>query len=324
MINYDNQPPQNDALPNNDNKMSVYSPSTDSLGDFPVLKAFQQYINEEQAKAQKRMMMMCGVFIIILVLVVSVFTILLVNANRENAGLNGRLFEIATRPPAVDTRANGQNAESIKVLTDSLTQMQTQMTAQQAKLVKEQQELFEEKLKMLTKPVEKPDTPSPAQIATENKLKAMEERLQRMTNQIKKDKEELAQQKEGVRRLKVELERRQLYPEYYGLEDENPPSKSVRAAKKTPSKKASAAVKEPLTEEDTPTEGAEAPSKKSDLSGYINYFDQYEDDEDAPAPKKAQPKKAVKKTAEAPLPAYDNLSVGSGSSDSLDWQIPLD
>ena len=36
------------------NAVSVYG-QTDGLDDFPVLKAFQQYIDSEQAKARKRM-----------------------------------------------------------------------------------------------------------------------------------------------------------------------------------------------------------------------------------------------------------------------------
>ena len=38
--------------------VSVYD-AGNAMDDFPVLKAFQQYIDAEQAKAQKRMLFLC-------------------------------------------------------------------------------------------------------------------------------------------------------------------------------------------------------------------------------------------------------------------------
>ena len=303
MTDYSNQPPENAALTNN--KLSLYSP-TDSLSDFPVLKAFQQYINEEQAKAQKRMTLVCAVFVVILVLVVSVFTILLVNANRDNSALNGKLMELAMNPSREAAASNGQ---AMKSITDTITQLQAQMSEQQAKLAKEQQALFEEKLKLLTKPAEKaPEGPSPAQIAAEKKLKEAEEKLRIMNDRLKEEKAKLAREKEAVRKEQVELQRRKLYPEYYNSEGESvtPPSQPAPTTKKVSS----------------PSKRSVQP-KKSTQSGYIDYFGDYEDEEvvSTPAPKKVK-KTAPKKEQTAPLPAYDNLSLGS--DDTLDWQIPFD
>ena len=303
MTDFPNQPPENAAF--TEHKLSLYSP-TDSLSDFPVLKAFQQYINEEQAKAQKRMTLVCGVFVVILVVVVSVFTILLVNANRDNTELNGKIMELAMNPSKDATASNNQ---AVKSITDTITQLQAQMSEQQAKLVKEQQALFEEKLKLLTKPAEKaPQGPSPEQIAAEKKLKATEERLQAMTARLKEEKSKLEQEKETVRKEQVELQRRKLYPEYYEDEERavTPPSKPTPTAtpKVTPKAKKSVTT----------------PSKQPAQEGYIDYFSQYDEDNDAPAPKKVE--KNTKKAEETPLPAFDSLSLDS--DDSLDWQIPLD
>ena len=46
------------------NAVSVYS--QDAMDDFPVLKAFQQYIDAEQAKAQKRMTTLCIFFALLM------------------------------------------------------------------------------------------------------------------------------------------------------------------------------------------------------------------------------------------------------------------
>ena len=39
------------------NAISIYG--QEGLDDFPVLKAFQQYIDAEQSKSRKRMIMLC-------------------------------------------------------------------------------------------------------------------------------------------------------------------------------------------------------------------------------------------------------------------------
>ena len=45
--------------------------------DFPVLKAFQEYIDAEQAKARKRMLGLCVFFILLLVVIVVTFTVVI-------------------------------------------------------------------------------------------------------------------------------------------------------------------------------------------------------------------------------------------------------
>jgi hypothetical protein len=52
--------------------------------EFPVLKAFQQYIDAEQAKGRKRLMIMAIFFFVIMMVVVSIFVGLLISAFHEN------------------------------------------------------------------------------------------------------------------------------------------------------------------------------------------------------------------------------------------------
>ena len=66
---------QNSEIPEIDpeipeNAVSLYG-QTDAMDDFPVLKAFQQYIDSEQAKARKRMLMLCIFFGILMTVVIS-------------------------------------------------------------------------------------------------------------------------------------------------------------------------------------------------------------------------------------------------------------
>ena len=67
------------------------------MDDFPVLKAFQQYIDSEQAKARKRMLMLCAFFGFLMIVVIGVFVVLLVNVSARNQALNDRLIEFAMK-----------------------------------------------------------------------------------------------------------------------------------------------------------------------------------------------------------------------------------
>ena len=75
--------------------VSVYGQSDGAYEDFPVLKAFQQYIDSEQAKARKRMLLLCAFFGGLMFVVISVFVVLLISASSRNQMLNDRLVEYA-------------------------------------------------------------------------------------------------------------------------------------------------------------------------------------------------------------------------------------
>ena len=53
----------------NPNAISLFGQATNA-NDFPVLKAFQEYIDAEQAKARKRMLGLSIFFVVLLVAVV--------------------------------------------------------------------------------------------------------------------------------------------------------------------------------------------------------------------------------------------------------------
>ena len=68
------------------------------MNDFPVLKAFQEYIEAEQARARKRTLGLSIFFIVLLVVVVVTFAVIMAAViNRDQQSLQA----IATRNQAV-------------------------------------------------------------------------------------------------------------------------------------------------------------------------------------------------------------------------------
>ena len=76
---------------NQQNAVSIYG--QEGLDDFPVLKAFQQYIDAEQAKSRKRMLELSIGFACILAVVVSIFLVVLGSLSTKNQNLNDKLLE---------------------------------------------------------------------------------------------------------------------------------------------------------------------------------------------------------------------------------------
>ena len=74
-----------------ENAVRLYGES-DAMDNFPVLKAFQQYIDAEQAKARKRMLLLGVFFGALMLVVIAVFVIIILNANQRNQTLNDRLY----------------------------------------------------------------------------------------------------------------------------------------------------------------------------------------------------------------------------------------
>ena len=73
----------------NSNAISLFGQSA-NMNDFPVLKAFQEYIDAEQAKARKRMLGLSIFFIVLLVAVVITFTIIMTSIFNHNRELSDR------------------------------------------------------------------------------------------------------------------------------------------------------------------------------------------------------------------------------------------
>ena len=172
------------------NSVSLYS-QDGNLDDFPVLRAFQQYIDAEQTKARKRMLMLGIFFGVMMLVVIAIFVSLLVGVSERNQQLNDRLVEYAMRnqqavvqPTAViaQPQANAGDAAALAALTAKLNEVQAKLKAAE----------------------EAAKGPSPEEIEIK-RLKAL----------LAAEKEQAAVEKERRRQEELEAYRRKYYPELY-------------------------------------------------------------------------------------------------------------
>ena len=275
--------------PTANNAVSIYG--QEGLDDFPVLKAFQQYIDAEQSKARKRMIMLCLFFGFLMTIVIVVFMImlreadernqlLLRDATAQNQALNDKLVEFAMKererqPVVVQPQApahNPANDAAIKAMTDTLAALQKQMADQQAKMI--EQQAAEEQLKAVAAAAAKAqDTtgPSKEQLALQKKIDEDTAKLVKARALLKAEKDKIDAEKEKLRREEVERQRRRLYPEYYEKKD--------AADKAAADKKQS-----PLDELDEPV---------SYFNAYDNELDDDELDDLVPSKPKSKPAAAA-------------------------------
>ena len=245
-----------------DNPLSIV-PAEGNSGEFPVLKAFQQYIDAEQAKARKRMLGLSVFFIVLLSVVVVTFVLILTTVLNRNQSLSDRLLDYALRerekavqyPPAIQQQPS---ADLVKTLVERFEKEQAEMKAAFAK----QQKAAEEKA-----------------------LAA--ERLR--TEELEKVRRDLAEQKakakkEAEKKLEIERHRRKLYPDYYRLEADDdlripPPASSYKRSHQDSESMADTTTKT-LTQKKQPPH---IPSQKkastplSDLKP-VTYFNVDDDD----------------------------------------------
>ena len=284
-----------------ENAVSVYGQS-DAYEDFPVLKAFQQYIDSEQAKARKRLILLCAFFGILMFVVMSVFVLLLVNVSSRNQALNDRLVEFAMNDRAQRGSAvvvqPAQDNSALLNLTAKLDEMQKKLSESQSKA---------EKIAAETAGHEK-------QVQAETKGPTKEElEIARLKALLATEREKQAVEREKQRQIELEAYRRQHYPELYGLS--KPEKKETRKPAEGQRKTNSDAHKDLLQEVDEILKESEA----------VTYFD----DDDADGQMKASAAKpltaAVPPSPATPPPAPKEYSIPvdiRGSSSR--WNVPND
>ena len=260
------------------NAVSVYA--QDAMDDFPVLKAFQQYIDAEQAKARKRLLSLGIFFGILTGAIIAVFVAMLVNMTTRNQQLNDRLVEYAMKDR--DRQATAaqppQDNSAILALTAKLDDMQKKLEERLVKAEKEAEAAAERARQAAAEAVEREKAAA--------QIRAEQARLE----QLRLEKERAAAEKERKRQEELEEYRRKHYPELYGLPKTLPsqhrlvPASGVKARRPV--------VDEEIDDDLLP-----------DDDSAIDYFDS----EDVPAPKARQQKQAAAKpkakTIEPPKPA---------------------
>ena len=279
--------------PTANNAVSIYG--QEGLDDFPVLKAFQQYIDAEQSKSRKRMIMLCVFFGFLMSVMIVVFLFMLRDASARNQSLNDKLVEYVMKererqPVVVQPTVPVQNAANdaaIKAMTDTLAALQKQMADQQTKMIEQQAKLEESRAKMAeeqlkavaaaaakaqeTATAQKAIGPSKEQLALQKKIDEDTAKLVKARALLKAEKDKIDAEKEKLRREEVERQRRRLYPEYYEKKD----AEGKAAAEKKQS---------PLDELDAPV---------SYFNAYDNELDDDELDDLVPSKPKSKPAAAA-------------------------------
>ena len=312
------------------NTLSIV-PAEGTTNEFPVLKAFQQYINEEQNKARKRVIGLCVFFTILMMLIVGVFLTMMFQLSARNQQLNDRLVDFAMRERAAPgvqqpvivqqpTPASVPSAETeaVKTMTETIAALQKQLLEQQSA----NRVNIENKAQEAISPAEQEYIDE--ETAKLKKIKAkMEKERARMEAERKKiaaERKKIADEKERQRQEEIEQHRRRLYPEYYAKLDaekataENsatdnaastkPPYQEQAEASKNRQKQLSQQdIDDLLREVDAILGQEDGGESDEDLDiPAINYFDADENDESASA-----------KDESAPSEAKDG-----------GWRIPLD
>ena len=278
------------------NAVSVFG-QDDAYGDFPVLKAFQQYIDAEQTKARKRMLMLCVFFGAMMFIVIAVFVGLLVTVTSRNQSLNDRLldammdrYQKAEQPlvaATVNRQEPSQDTAAILALTTKLEDMQKKLAESQASAERAEKAAAE---------AAKPKGPTPEELEIA-RLKAL----------LAAEREKTAIEREKQRQAELEEYRRKHYPELY--EKKAPVAEDVpakREVKKAPKKSASDELLEEV-------------DQILNESTAVNYFD--DDDEVVEAapvkklksPSHPQPQPAPRKEYSIPVDVR-----GSSSR----WSVP--
>lgn len=208
--------------------ISVYQ-QDNAMDDFPVLKAFQQYIDAEQIKSRKRMVSLCIFFGVLMTIVVAVFMLMLHSISARNQQLNDRLVEYAMRdrqpavmPQAPAPQASEANEAAMRAMTDTLVALQKQIASAQAA-----------QAPVAPAPaIAASPEPTPEEIAIEQRTRAAEEKLRKARALLDAEKRKLAEERERLRQEEVERHRRRLYPEFYSEKKSEPQPQAQKPQQK--------------------------------------------------------------------------------------------
>ena len=242
MRKYDMNDIENDI---SQNAVSVYGQES-TMDEFPILKAFQEYIDAEQAKARKRITALSVFFGVMLVAILAIFMTLLVKSYDDNQHLNDRLVDFmqqerersdkehaereraaaeAAARPSRDSAAVIELTKKIETLQEKIYNAQRKADDAERTLV-EKEKLMAEKDKQaaeaLKKAIEdaKPKGPSQEELEIA-RLKAL--------LAAEKQKQAAAVEKERRRQEELEAYRRKYYPEHY--RPKSPPSRPLTIGK---------------------------------------------------------------------------------------------
>lgn len=183
----------------------------DTSEEFPVLKAFQQYIDAEQNKARKRMISLCIFFGCLMTVVVVVFLFLLNSVSQRNQALNDKLFEylikdrdhqaaVVVQPPADNSAVFG--------LTTKLDEIQRKLAQAEAAEIAQR-----EAAKKAETEARAAEAASREALEKARIKEALE--VERLKKELAAERAKAAEERERKREAELEEYRRKHYPEYY-------------------------------------------------------------------------------------------------------------
>lgn len=286
------------------NAVSVYDQSGSE--DFPVLKAFQQYIDAEQEKARKRILSMAVFFGLFTMLVIAVFVVLLMYVSERNQKLNDRLVEFAMRErlqPAATAAAPvvvqpPQDSSALLALTAKLDEMQKKLAESQAKAERDAKEAAQ-RAEQAAIEAAKPKGPTKEELEIQKLKNLLKARDLAAAELAREEKARLKAEKEAKRQAEIEAYRRKHYPELY-------------QAKKT---KRAVVTEEPEDSDEQHARDIDTLLKELDDNQAIRYFDDEEEEENEPAPSPSRVRKSK------PKENY-SIPVDVKGSSNRTWNIP--
>ena len=207
---------QNIAGLDGENAISLYQPNDSD--EFPVLKAFQQYIDAEQAKARKRMIMLSIFFGVLMTFIVAVFVIMLIGISQRNQALNDRLIEFAMKERDVSRQQQPmqQSDLAVAVMTTQIQLMQKQ--------IEENKQLAEKSVAEANERARKAES----EAQTLRAPVAQNEEVVRLKALLAAEKEKAAAEREKAHQAEIEAYRRKYYPEFYQQPKPITPAVKVR------------------------------------------------------------------------------------------------
>lgn len=271
-----------------ENAISLYQPN-DSADEFPVLKAFQQYIDAEQAKARKRMVMLSIFFGVLMTIVIAVFVVMLMGISQRNQALNDRLIEFAMKERTIPQQQPVQQSDlAVAVMTTQIQLLQKQMEENKLQAEKSLAEANERARKAET------------EAQTLRAPVAQNEEVARLKALLAAEKEKAAAEREKAHQAEIEAYRRKYYPEFYQQPKPVKPAVMVRPKREN----VTSAV---LDDDDA-----------------IDYFGDDDDEEKAPQIKpKAKPTKPAAAPAKAPETPQAKAKAPEPVPDEKPIQDPL-
>lgn len=201
---------------------------SEGSNDFPVLKAFQEYIDAEQAKARKRMLGLSVFFIILLVVVVVTFVLILTTVVNRNQALSDRLLDYALNERHREMAVPQQTVIQPQVSTASVQDM-----------IKPIIERLEREQASMKTAYEQQQKEAKAIADARDRERVAE--LEKARKELQK--ERARAKKEAEAQIAKERHLRRLYPEYYSQrnEEQHPspayqsqPARQTQTSRETP------------------------------------------------------------------------------------------